>query len=71
MQRKDVIVLNKVLSEIQVCFDMLSDATLEAFLEDEKLKRAVAMTVINIVLKIFLMIQELSILIYRGELLRA
>lgn len=48
MQRKDIIVLNKVLSEIQVCFDMLGDTTLESFLEDEKLKRAIAMTVINI-----------------------
>ncbi len=48
MQRKDIIVLNKVLSEIQMCFEMLGDTTLEVFLEDEKLKRAVAMTVINI-----------------------
>ena len=48
MQRKDIIVLNKVLSEIQVCFDMIGNTDLEGFLADEKLKRAVAMTVINI-----------------------
>ena len=48
MQRKDVIILKKVLSEISICFDMLGSASMEAFLLDEKLKRAVAMTVINI-----------------------
>lgn len=48
MRRKDFIVLKKVLSEIAVCFEMLGDASIEDFLADEKLKRAVAMTVINI-----------------------
>lgn len=48
MQRKDSIILQKVLSEIDICFQMLGDSTLEVFLDDEKLKRAVAMTVINI-----------------------
>ena len=48
MQRKDRVILVKIISEIDVAFEMLGDADLEAFLEDEKLKRAVGMTVINI-----------------------
>ena len=48
MQRKDIIILRKVLSEICICFEMLGNASQDEFLSDEKLKRAVAMTVINI-----------------------
>ncbi|MBQ8921073.1 MAG: DUF86 domain-containing protein [Oscillospiraceae bacterium] len=48
MQRKDIIILQKVLSEISICFEMLGCASMDVFLSDEKLKRAVAMTVINI-----------------------
>ncbi len=48
MQRKDRIILTKILSEINVALEMLGDADMEAFLADEKLKRAVGMTVINI-----------------------
>ena len=48
MQRKDRIILTKILSEINVAMEMLGDADMEAFLADEKLKRAVGMTVINI-----------------------
>lgn len=48
MQRKDFIILRKVLSEISIGLEMLGSATLDEFLNDEKLKRAVAMTVINI-----------------------
>ncbi|MBQ7674178.1 MAG: DUF86 domain-containing protein [Alphaproteobacteria bacterium] len=48
MQRKDRIILTKILSEIDVAFEMLGDTGLEGFLLDEKLKRAVGMTVINI-----------------------
>ena len=48
MQRKDRVILVKIISEIDVAFEMLGDADLEAFLADEKLKRAVGMTVINI-----------------------
>ncbi len=48
MQRKDRVILVKIISEINVAFEMLGDADLEAFLADEKLKRAVGMTVINI-----------------------
>ena len=48
MQRKDRIILTKILSEINVALEMLGDADMEAFLADEKLKRAIGMTVINI-----------------------
>lgn len=48
MQRRDYIIIEKILSEIKIAADMLGDAELEAFLSDEKLKRAVGMTVINI-----------------------
>lgn len=48
MQRKDIVILKKVLSEIEICFEMIGTSSLEAFLADEKLKRATAMTVINI-----------------------
>ena len=48
MQRKDRVILTKILSEIDVAFEMLGTADLETFLGDEKLKRAVGMTVINI-----------------------
>ena len=36
MQRKDTIILKKVLSEIAICFEMLGTASLASFLEDEK-----------------------------------
>ena len=48
MQRRDKLILQKILSEINIAFEMLGDAEQEAFLSDEKLKRAVGMTVINI-----------------------
>ena len=48
MQHRDIIILKKVLSEIAVAFEMLGKTSMEEFLNDEKLKRAVAMTVIYI-----------------------
>lgn len=48
MQRRDEIVIKKVLSEIAIGLEMLGDTDLDAFLNDEKLKRALGMTVINI-----------------------
>lgn len=48
MSHRDIIILKKILSEINVALDMLGDADMNAFLSDEKLKRAVGMTVINI-----------------------
>ena len=48
MQHRDKIVIQKVLSEIKIGLDMLGTSSLDEFISDEKLKRAVGMTVINI-----------------------
>ena len=48
MSRKDKVILQKVISEIDVGADMLGSASVEEFVSDEKLKRALCMTVINI-----------------------
>ena len=48
MHHRDQIIVEKVISEINIGCEMLGAATLEEFLADEKLKRAVSMTVINI-----------------------
>lgn len=48
MQRRDKIIFQKVLAEISIAQDMTKGITEELFLSDEKLKRAVCMTVINI-----------------------
>ena len=48
MQHRDKIILQKVLSEIEIGAQLLGHALLEDFLQDEMQKRAVSMTVINI-----------------------
>ena len=48
MQRRDYIIIQKVVSEIDLELEMLGTSDLDAFLRDEKLKRAIGMTVINI-----------------------
>lgn len=48
MQHRDKIILQKIVSEINIGLEMIGNSTLEEFLGDEKLKRAVGMTVINI-----------------------
>ena len=48
MQHRDRIVLQKIIQEINVAEEMLGSTSLEGFLEDEKLKRAVSMTIINV-----------------------
>lgn len=48
MERRDRIILQKVLSEIRVAQEMMDNCTLEAFEQNEMLMRAVGMTVINI-----------------------
>ena len=48
MQRRDRIVLNKILAEIDIGEEMMGNAELEHFLQDEKLKRASSMTIINV-----------------------
>ena len=48
MQHRDKIIIQKNISEINVGVQLLGDITLEDFLKDEMLKRAIGMTVINI-----------------------
>ena len=48
MKGRDASILEKMLSEISIAQSMMADICLDAFLEDEKLKRAVCMTVINV-----------------------
>ena len=48
MQHRDEIIIKKVISEINIGLEMLGETELEEFLKDEKLKRALGMTVINI-----------------------
>ena len=48
MSHRDYIIIKKVLSEISVAFELMGESDMQQFLDDEKLKRAVCMTVINI-----------------------
>lgn len=48
MEHRDEVILRKVLSEIQVAAVMMGGCSLAFFQENEMLKRAVCMTVINI-----------------------
>ncbi|SFH68341.1 Uncharacterized conserved protein, contains HEPN domain [Selenomonas ruminantium] len=48
MQHRDKIVLQKIISEIDVGTQLLGNNSLEAFLQNEMMKRAIGMTVINI-----------------------
>ena len=48
MQHRDKVILQKIISEIDVGVQMLGENSLEAFLQNEILKRAIGMTVINI-----------------------
>ena len=48
MQHRERIVLQKICSEIEIILEFLDDMTLEEFLSDEKTKRAIGMTAINI-----------------------
>ena len=48
MQHREKIVLQKICSEIEIILEFLGDMKLEEFLADEKTKRAIGMTVINI-----------------------
>lgn len=48
MQHRDKIIIDKVITEINIGCDMLGASSLEEFEDDEKLKRAVSMTIINI-----------------------
>lgn len=48
MQHRDMITIQKVISEMQIGIDMLGTTDLETFLANEMLKRALGMTAINI-----------------------
>lgn len=48
MERRDRVILQKVLHEIGIAQDMMGDCSLEQFTQNEMLMRAVGMTVINI-----------------------
>ena len=48
MQHRDLIILRKVIDEIEIADQMMGCTKIEAFLDDEKLKRAISMTIINI-----------------------
>lgn len=48
MQRRDGIILQKIIDEIGIGTKLLGDASLDDFLQDEMQKRAIGMTVINI-----------------------
>ena len=48
MNRRDGIILQKVLSEVNIAAGMMKGCSLAEFLDNEMLKRAVCMTVINV-----------------------
>lgn len=48
MNSRDRQILNKILQEIDIAVDLVRDVSEDTFLDDEKLKRAVCMTLINI-----------------------
>ena len=48
MNHRDYMFLTKINNEIQVGIDFLCDVSQKDFLNDEKLKRAVCMTSINV-----------------------
>lgn len=48
MNHRDIIILQKVLSEVRIASEMIRGYTLDAFLANEMLKRAVCVTVINV-----------------------
>lgn len=48
MQHRDNITLNKIIKEADIAIQMLKDINEINFIENEMLKRATAMTVINI-----------------------
>lgn len=48
MNHRDYILIKKIISELDVADELLGSETLQNFEKDEKTKRAVCMTVINI-----------------------
>lgn len=48
MSDRDLSIVGKMLSEVAIAQNMMGQISLSSFLEDEKLKRAICMTVINV-----------------------
>ena len=48
MQHRDKIILDKIIDEVNIATKMLSDIKQDDFVSDDILKRAAAMSVINI-----------------------
>jgi len=48
MQHKDIIVLKKIIAEIDIGLSLICNSDLSSFMESELLKRATAMTTINV-----------------------
>ncbi len=48
MKDKNAVVLEKILNEISIAHSMMGSCTIERFQDDEMVKRAVSMTIINI-----------------------
>ena len=48
LPHRDEIAIKKIIREMKIGIEMLGDIKLDAFLEDEKLKRALGMTCINV-----------------------
>ena len=48
MERRDRIILQKILNEIEIAQEMMGGCSLDSFKQSEMLMRAVGMTVINI-----------------------
>ena len=48
MQRRDLVVLNKITSEIDIALEIIRDVDFKKFDSNEIMKRALCMTVINI-----------------------
>lgn len=48
MEKRDRVILQKILAEANIITEIIEDFDCETFVEDEKTKRAVCMTLINI-----------------------
>ncbi len=48
MQHRDRVIIQKIISEIDIGLGMMGNNEIGEFLADEKLKRAISMTVLNI-----------------------
>lgn len=48
MQHRDYIILQKIIAELRIGMELLGKSTLDEFMENELLKRALEMTTINV-----------------------